>query len=657
MEAKYGSDATFKPKGKQALRGGLCVSATDSDVDYSDADDNLQEIHDYEEAVPGVNAERFEEDALCPTPSRFATALPSGLRASASGDFAKSSELVTKGNMKSSPQFHKPSRPSGRDDDYEGRTTYAHDDDMYFDDGNIMPIEIDASTSFDENLLDDMTSPAMTRYEKGRSASAFARQDGRSGDDHLVPASTIDPYHRRDSHPTKSTNTSTPGVLDAYHNALASAANRAAADGKFHRVDSLGIDMPADDLTSQPSSPSMSLRQTSHALTAASADSQHAHSATGGFVNGPRTGWDHDDNDDFTFDDDSMIAAANAEALEADDAGFYGREFGFYGRAAGPGGNDAAAFAGGYFHPALQAADAARAKNVARDPNLTPITERSEYSRVNSFVALPHGILTNASATGGPLSTSVPREAGPPPTTPGLRELVARFGPDDEDDLTLGHLLKLRKGAFGAGGAQPAGRLGGLGGSPSLSSSPLGPKEVSQSSGHPQHDSSVAAAPSSASPVTALTSSPPRTSKPSGVRSPATSTPSPSSARHTQPPSHSPSHISAGPIALPLPLPSPSQLSAFAARPPAPSTAPGTALPLSPVARRHHAQRTSSAATGGSVSVAYVREAASPDDEDSGQGQQQQHQQHQQWWLERRRTLPSGEVVVVGRERVEGGRI
>lgn len=630
MEAKYGPDSTYRPIGKQPLHDEACASTVNSASDDSNADNDFQENHGYEEAVPGVNTEEPQEDAFDFTHSPFARAAPTGSHALANGDRVKSGEFSTTGDMRNLPQFHKPSRVSSHDDDvYKPRTTYAHDDDMYFDDGNIIPIEIDTSTSFNEDLLDDMTGPAMARYEHGRSALAMTREDGKFGHDHLVPASTIDAYHCQDSQPTQSTGASTPAVLDPYHDALASAANQAAADGKFHRFDSLGIDIPAD-LPSQSSSPSTSPRQFPHALTTASSDA-HAHSATG-FGGGLRIGWDYD-NDDFMFDDgdDSMIAAANAEALEADDAGFYGREFGFYGRA-GLGDDDTAAFAGGYFNPAQQAAEAARAKNVVRDPNLTPITERSEYSRVNSFASMPHGI-PGASAL---LSTSAPREAAPP-ATPGLRELAARYGPDDDDNLTLGHLIKLRKGAFGTG-AHPSGGHGSHGSSPSLSSSPLASKELCAPSNHLQHSSAAA----SLATAPHVLPSPPRTSGPSAPRSPSASTPSPSSRR-----THTPtaSHVAASAA---VPLPSPSQLSAFATRPPAPSAAPAPGAALPPVARRQQQQaqaqaqaRHSRAATASSV--AYVREAA----EDG----------RQQWWLERRRTLPSGEVVVLGRELVEGGTI
>ena len=97
-----------------------------------------------------------------------------------------------------------------------------------------------------------------------------------------------------------------------------------------------------------------------------------------------------DDDDENTIDNDAIIAAANAEALASDSEGVYGQEFGFY---ASPSCASLEASAlGGYFDPRgfNMFLKVNKGGNAAlAEPNLTPITERSEYSTRNSFI-WPH---------------------------------------------------------------------------------------------------------------------------------------------------------------------------------------------------------------------------------------------------------------------------
>jgi hypothetical protein len=138
-------------------------------------------------------------------------------------------------------------------------------------------------------------------------------------------------------------------------------------------------------------------------------------------------------NDDDGFDDDLIIAEANADALENDDEGFYGQEFGFYAES-NENCSDEPIY-GGYF--GTQGPGSLNRSHSGgagfREPSLTPITERSEWSTRNSIISL---------------TTLGPAAVQPNPlANPGLSQLVDMEYNDE--DMSLGALLKLRRGAFG----------------------------------------------------------------------------------------------------------------------------------------------------------------------------------------------------------------
>src|SRR5204862_6262634 len=131
-------------------------------------------------------------------------------------------------------------------------------------------------------------------------------------------------------------------------------------------------------------------------------------------------------------DDDPIIAAANAEALENDDEGFYGQEFGFYPHSNGN--CESELVLGGYFGPrgveGITRSHSGRAN--FQEPTLTPITERREWSTRNSIISLTtHGAV----------------HSNPPLSSPPLAQLVDMSG--IEDEMTLSALMKLRRGAWG----------------------------------------------------------------------------------------------------------------------------------------------------------------------------------------------------------------
>lgn len=159
--------------------------------------------------------------------------------------------------------------------------------------------------------------------------------------------------------------------------------------------------------------------------------------------------------DDFDYEDaiedDPIIAAANAEALENDDEGFYGREFGFYAASSSSGSGEAQYVHGGYFGArgpvdGLTRSHSGRAN--FQEPSLTPITERSEFSNRNSMISLSlYG--TSHPAVGGPH----PAATAPLPS-PGLAQLADLMHlRADDDDLSLSALLKLRRGAWAGSSA------------------------------------------------------------------------------------------------------------------------------------------------------------------------------------------------------------
>ncbi|KAL8423906.1 hypothetical protein RB596_003936 [Gaeumannomyces avenae] len=224
-----------------------------------------------------------------------------------------------------------------------------------------------------------------------------------------------------------------------YQAALAEATQRAALSGKFRRDSSPPLP-PADLLIISPTTAS---------------DAPHS-----GRSDAPPEGFDNDyyeddpytqDMDDYDLDDDDIVAEANASALANDSDGWYGQEFGFYSNA--PGGHHLGSASGqsaqnpyeyssgGYFGPSggLNIGRSASGRVLSREPNLTPITERSEYSNRNSIMSmgLPSAIGS------GPDRNSL--------QSPGLAQLAMMA---DDDNLTLSSLLRLRSRAWG--GSQPS---------------------------------------------------------------------------------------------------------------------------------------------------------------------------------------------------------
>ncbi|KAF5027190.1 hypothetical protein F66182_678 [Fusarium sp. NRRL 66182] len=416
---------------------------------------------------------------------------------------------------------------------------------------------------------------------------------------------------------------SPPGgdTLAAYQAALAAAAYKAAASGKFQRGSS---PPPGDTILSEPShSPNTPERENSFQQ------------------------YDYDDFDDygdynksyenmaeFELDDDAIIAEANASALANDCDGWYGQEFGFYSAPTnqqhGPGSVEYEYANGGFFGPKGGLDRTTSGRMVSREPNLTPITERSEYSNRNSMMSFG-----GMPGFGG----------GTPLQSPGLAQL-ALMG-DRGDEMTLSALLRLRSRAWGGSQASLASSQNGSPRSErgDLSSSPWGPSLMSAATlntrknsvlstiSHETDNVSVSGSPTITSGIPDLTLSPPPIPQlpklETGVKEDTQIAPlnvsRPTSKSYENPISPiSDSEESMPPSAMVSPL----ELSNRA------SLAESASSTKHPgMGHRHKSS---------ADSISYTKE------EDSGATR---------WVMERRRTGEYGQIEILEREVLEGGRI
>lgn len=430
--------------------------------------------------------------------------------------------------------------------------------------------------------------------------------------------------------------------LQNYHASLAEAATRAAAEGRFLRAPSNAstnasskIAEDSKSMYSQdersayedksmysndedggeiamPYGPQGIDRSTSH-LTHMTTYSPPKMNFDFGFDHHP--GDDYDDQGSFGNDDD-LVAAANAEVLASDDAGFYGQEFGFYGRPRANSG-DLEAVNGGFFGE--DGDDGLMRNKSLREPNLTPITERSEFSTRNSFVGLGmNGSFGPASASAyGPHSPALARM----PMTPLMDTEVTSF---DE-------LRRLKANAFSGGGG---------------SNSSL----HSQSNRSSQHSLQAAFSPTAGSrPGQGYFGGAPMQFGYSTDSNGSNSNSNPNSARPIS--NHNPNfQDSPRSTASSNGLPFAMDVDATPKRNQTTPSEPTTARKVPPA---QHGQsngngnsnggKTHSRNGSGADSVTYVRE---PDPENRGKPR---------WVLERRRTSEQGNLELIGRELVQGG--
>jgi len=339
------------------------------------------------------------------------------------------------------------------------------DDELYFDEGLADELDFEHDgTIFDESIFDINDTdrygrPIPGAFAQAKEAMQAAQQPTSKRDSDMTSQSAIsqstahtslsvgihqptvtaekidDLISPRHIPPAAVQEVTVPGLDLAYQAALAEAAQKAAASGKFRRTSSppplteLTITSPTDSSES-PQKPS----DADYSLETYEDEDPLAN-----------------DLDDFDFDDEAIIAEANASALANDSDGFYGQEFGFYlaplsqtpyahshQSSSSSTGADALSAEnlyqyanGGFFGPGGLARTTSR-RVVPREPNLTPITERSEYSNCNSVMslALP------------PVIGSDGRSSAAGMQSPGLAQLAMLSSEDDK--MNLSALLKLR---------------------------------------------------------------------------------------------------------------------------------------------------------------------------------------------------------------------
>ncbi|KAH0544526.1 hypothetical protein FGG08_001298 [Glutinoglossum americanum] len=560
---------------------------------------------------------------------------------------SKESPLLIRNFPTDTPESPTQGQEPGRHDSGDGLglagvdiSRMSDDDELYFNDGIIEPpLEDEGEHAFDESVFDNEDNgifglplrdikppmvPAPLRFSVTSTSSpakyaseddeddSIDPQDSQATDTAFPPMMNPSgnglayrallsqqlslPITENPPPPSVKQNTSmglTQDNLNAYHNALVAAANAAATNGKLSRRDTTSSSDLEDYRGGNPEP-----NGSSHPGLAPDSGraSEEVEAGYGGFPsNGfyDTDGFDYDD----CLEDDPIIAEANAEALASDDEGFYGSEFGFYAHAAASG--QAEYVAGGYFGPRREITRTMSGR--MREPNLTPITERSECSNRTSFALSLHG-----------------PQGQPGVASPGLAQLVGMMGGGvEDDDMNFKALLKLRRGAFGGsnGSLRSAGSAASQpGGSPLGFLPPLG----STGNGFQPGPGLSAGAGSGYA-------NSPRFPSPNGYASDLDSAPaSPTITLGNHPLSRwggpgqrisSHSEGSSGP-ASPL-------AAVFAAD--------------APTKKPKHRREGS-----GGDSIAYLRE----EGEDG-----------ERWVLERRRTDEFGEVEIVGREIVEGGRI
>ena len=454
---------------------------------YSDMD--LAENDGLEEKIPGVNVDLDDEDIepqIPPASSLHFTPLSVGLSPSEAGPTPRdeAGQVIGRADTKFSPatslrlqqlefepmDFHQLPLFSGlgigqlgngastklsgiREELPTDSLLEGDEDDMYFDDGDIQGLDYPSEGgSFDEDIFDDETGKIADLPAQNSRKLQFAGEqqklaeilesdmaDSSNDEETVFVDKTLPLRIKTDIDATepiiglgdsqgvqKLAETSRGGLTEdnlAYQNALVSAANKAAAQGRFTR--------PSSFTESEGTNAKSPLAESQAGLISDDSRLSNLFDRTLSL----------DETDEFLFDDfmedDTMIAEANAEVLANDDDGFYGQEFGFYARAHHK--ETPEMVNGGYFGPRGVESIHRRhsAKADFQEPSLTPITERSEWSRRNSLAS----VQTQGLA---PAASILP--------SPGLAQLIdlEQAGSAGlEDDLSLSALLRLRRGAWG----------------------------------------------------------------------------------------------------------------------------------------------------------------------------------------------------------------
>ncbi|KAK6955637.1 hypothetical protein Daesc_003279 [Daldinia eschscholtzii] len=535
----------------------------------------------------------------------------------------------------------------------------SKDDELYFNDGLIHDFdgEGDGST-FDESIFDLDDTDQYGRPIPGLFANALsqrkAAQEAKKRESDITSRlSAQSDYSQSTAHtslsadlqskPTESDSTletqqpaeerkSSVCNLDvteqdqiaAYQAALAAAAHQAAASGKFRRDSSPPL--PTELTVTSPT-------------TSASSHADNLDDYE--YDNGLSTGLD-----DYELDDDDIIAEANASALANDSDGWYGQEFGFYSAPAPLHTHHNSNVLseknlyqyshGGYFGPSgINRSTSGRI--VSREPNLTPITERSEYSNRNSIMSL--GVSQSANPNG-------------PLQSPGLAQLAMMA---DDDNMSLSALLRLRSKAWGGSQVSLVSSREGSPNERNGATSPWG-QDLGITGSHGRKNSAFSIFSQDSAGAGSGSGSPTLTMSMPGIPN-SSIPPIPTSSNSNPTLATSPSSL---PVFSPLqpssvcppvfedeessPLDerktdivSPSlSASSTMTRPLSENMSPTIGIPSQKRPGMGHRHR------GSADSISYTKE------EDSGETR---------WIVERRRTAESGEIEILGRQVVDKGRI
>ena len=306
------------------------------------------------------------------------------------------------------------------------------EDEMYFDDGDIqLGADDSGSASFDESIFDNEAAGILDIPAQNARNLEAAQARGLQHQTILTNASAHTSFDQAMTEAASEVPQTLPGAelkgltegnMAAFQEALVSAAQDAATKGRFDQSGSV----------SQPSEDQLASYENDDLPFESTADDDHPNKdlELPNAINSPHNETVDDEDDDNM--DDMMIAEANAEALENDDEGFYGREFGFYARSYGK--NNSEMVNGGCFIPkgmeGINRSHSGRAN--FQEPSLTPITERSEWSNRNSLASI-HAF-------------GIPQSAHSLPS-PAIADLIGQGA--FEDEMSLSALMKLRRGAWG----------------------------------------------------------------------------------------------------------------------------------------------------------------------------------------------------------------
>ncbi|KAK2607034.1 hypothetical protein N8I77_005743 [Diaporthe amygdali] len=359
----------------------------------------------------------------------------------------------------------------------------TEDKELYFDEGLLEELRMEAdeiqASAFDESIFDindtdEFGRPIPGAFAQAQASRAVQEQEVRKRESDIASASGMsgstahtsvslglqpmpsmtekakELSSQQDNATVTSSQMPSEGNVVAYQAALAEAAHKAAASGwKFkweEQLESPPSPSPSPPPPPPPADPDVTITSPTTGSQPNSGgqivddSAQDEYDDYADYDDGFGGGFDDNFDDEFEFDDD-FIAEANAEALAYDSDGFYGQEFGFY-SAPIPQGHHGTSKSngtsltadnvyGGYFGPS-GIGRTTSGRVVSREPNLTPITERSEYSNRNSIMSL-----------GLPMGTSEGRNSL---QSPGLAQLAMMT---DDGKMSLAELLRLRSKAWG----------------------------------------------------------------------------------------------------------------------------------------------------------------------------------------------------------------